>query len=241
MVLSIIKIFLPTVLAFAIGIALTPRLAGWMYRKRLWKSKSRNTATDITSDEFKKIHNEHAEVSTPRVGGIIIWLSVVATIALMWIVSKAVPSSISEKLDFYSRSQTLVPLAALLLGAGIGLIDDFLQIKGTGKYAGDAISYRKIKIISVIAIGIIIGAWFYFKLGMTAVAIPFTASTLPLGVLFIPFFIVVLLAVFSGSVIDGMDGLAGGVLAIIFAAYAAIAVGIFGACGHSVTDEQRKE
>ena len=34
-----------------------------------------------------------------------------------------------------------------------------------------------------------------------------------------------MLAVFSGSVIDGMDGLAGGVLAIIFGAYAVIAFG----------------
>ena len=44
-----------------------------------------------------------------------------------------------------------------------------------------------------------------------------------LGILFIPFFILVMLAVFSSGVIDGIDGLAGGVFASIFSAYAGIA------------------
>lgn len=225
MILNVVKILLPTVLAFIIGIALTPRLTTWMYRRKMWKRRSRLGADDITNDAYKKLHDGESEVSTPRLGGIIIWLSVIVTIALMWIVAKAFPSDLSSKLDFYSRSQTLVPLAALLLGAGIGFIDDLIQIRGTGKYAGDAIGYRNIKIVSIVAIGALIGAWFYYKLGMTGIALPFTSAVLPLGALFIPFFIIVMLAVFSGSVIDGMDGLAGGVLAIIFAAYAAIAFG----------------
>jgi phospho-N-acetylmuramoyl-pentapeptide-transferase len=226
MLLNIVKIFLPTVLAFVVGIALTPRLTDWMYRNKLWKRQKRATAGDITNEDFKRIHDGETETATPRLGGIIIWLSVVVTIALMWIVSKFFPSDLSTKLDFYSRSQTLVPLAALLFGAGVGLIDDFIQIRGTGKYAGDAIGYRRIKILLIMLVGLIVGGWFYFKLGMTGISIPFTmGATLHLGALFIPFFIVVLLATFSGGVIDGMDGLAGGVLAIIFAAYAAIAFG----------------
>ncbi len=44
-----------------------------------------------------------------------------------------------------------------------------------------------------------------------------------LGILIIPAFIIVALATFSGGVIDGIDGLSGGVLAAIFAAYSAIA------------------
>ncbi len=44
-----------------------------------------------------------------------------------------------------------------------------------------------------------------------------------LGTLIIPFFVLVALAIFSGGVIDGIDGLSGGVLASIFASYAVIA------------------
>ncbi|MCC6198628.1 hypothetical protein IT401_00190 [Candidatus Nomurabacteria bacterium] len=226
MELSVIKVLLPTTLSFVIGILLTPRLTAWMYRNKMWKKQSRESNTGITNEDFKKVHNANDEVSTPRLGGIIIWASVISTIALMWLISKVIPSDVSAKLDFYSRSQTLVPLAAFLFGAAIGLVDDFLQISGRGSYAGDAIRYRRIKIATVIVIGAIIGAWFYFKLGMTGIALPFGAGTiLPLGTLFIPVFVVVLLATFSTSIIDGLDGLAGGVLAIIFAAYAAIAFG----------------
>ncbi|MBY0328568.1 phospho-N-acetylmuramoyl-pentapeptide-transferase, partial [Patescibacteria group bacterium] len=53
----------------------------------------------------------------------------------------------------------------------------------------------------------------------------FSSTPLYLGMFFIPFFVFIMIAVFSGGVIDGLDGLAGGVLAIIFASYAIIAFG----------------
>ena len=221
MLINVIKIFLPTTLAFLLGIALTPRLTTYMYKHKLWRKKTRAHDSEITNEDFKKIQNTEAEVSTPRVGGIIIWLATILCIALIWIISKVVPSDLTAKLDFYSRSQTLVPLAALIIGSLIGLIDDAAQIKGVV----EKISHRYIKIITVVGLGALIGAWFYMKLGVNAVSVPFTATPLYLGVLFIPFFIAVLLAVFSSSVIDGMDGLAGGVFAVIFAAYAIIAFG----------------
>lgn len=225
MILNVVKIFLPTVLTFTIGIAITPWLTSYMYTHKLWKKRVRSENNGITNADFVSIHNASDEVSTPRLGGVIIWLSVLIAIALMWIISRVVPSDLSAKLDFFSKSQTLVPLASLLLGSSIGLIDDFVQIKGEGLMAQDGIGYRYLKIATILVIGIIIGIWFYFKLGMTAIAIPFTMSILPLGVFFIPFFIIVMVATYSTSVIDGLDGLAGGVLAIIFASYAAIAFG----------------
>lgn len=220
-ILNVVKIFLPTALTFAIGILLTPRLTGFMYQHKLWKKRKRVHDAEITNEHFARISNAEEEVSTPRVGGVIIWLSVLFSVVLMWLISKVFPSDLSTKLDFLSRGQTLVPIASLLLGAGIGLVDDAAQIRG----AVDDIRHRYMKIATVVAVGLLIGCWFYFKLGVIAIALPFTGTSLMLGALFVPVFIVVLLAVFSGSVIDGMDGLAGGVLAIIFAAYAGIAFG----------------
>lgn len=220
-ILNVVKIFLPTALTFAIGILLTPRLTGYMYKYKLWRKKKRIDADDMVNDTLSKLNDGVAETSTPRVGGVIIWLAVTLSIVIMWLISKVFPSDLSTKLDFLSRGQTLVPLASLLLGSLIGLVDDAAQIRGVV----EKLSHRKIKILTVIGLGVLIGAWFYLKLGISSVAIPFTGMELSLGILFIPFFITVLVAVFSGSVIDGMDGLAGGVLAIIFAAYAAIAFG----------------
>ncbi|KKP64767.1 MAG: Phospho-N-acetylmuramoyl-pentapeptide-transferase, partial [Candidatus Nomurabacteria bacterium GW2011_GWF2_35_12] len=73
-----------------------------------------------------------------------------------------------------------------------------------------------------LSISFLIGLWFYYKLGMISIHVPF-GGDMYLGILIIPFFILVALATFSGGVIDGLDGLSGGVLASIFAAYSVIA------------------
>ena len=72
------------------------------------------------------------------------------------------------------------------------------------------------------SISFLIGWWFFYKLGISSIHIPF-AGEINLGVFIIPLFVIVALATFSGGVIDGIDGLSGGVLASIFAAYSAIA------------------
>ncbi len=190
----------------------------------MWKKNPRTSANnpEATSEEFNRLHNTDKEVSTPRVGGIIIWVSVIMTVFLMYLASVIFPGDITLKLNFLSRNQTLIPLGTLILAALIGLIDDLLQIFGKGTYALDSLSYRKVKIISVILIGLAISLWFYFKLEATAIHIPFVGP-FELGLWFIPVFITVMLAVFSTSVVDGMDGLAGGIMATIFTAYAVIA------------------
>lgn len=220
LMLNVIKIFLPATLAFLIGILITPTLTTLMYKYRLWKKSSR--ATDEKADDFRKIHNEQEELKTPRVGGVVIWLSILLTMCVLFIISRLIPSELSNKLEFVSRNQTLVPLAALLVGSLIGLADDLLQIFNIGSYGKDDIIYRRVKIVAVLIIGFLVGAWFYFKLGMTGVHVPFL-GTIELGWLFLPFFAIIMLGAFTTSVIDGIDGLAGGVLASVFSAYAGIA------------------
>lgn len=218
--MDIIKIIFPTVLTFFLGIAVTPVFTRYFYKHKMWK-KSPRTEAD-TSEAFNGIHNSDREVSTPRLGGVIIWASVLFTVCIIYFLSLIYPSDLTQKLNFFSRSQTLVPLGAFFLAAFIGLVDDLLQVFGHGGYAHDAISYRKVKIALVSGIGLIIGMWFFYKLGFTSIDIPF-GGRLELGLLFIPFFILVMLGTFSTSVIDGLDGLSGGVLASVFSAYALIA------------------
>jgi phospho-N-acetylmuramoyl-pentapeptide-transferase len=220
MFLNIIKIFVPTALAFFVGIAITPIATHFFYKYKMWKKYSRND--DTTALDFKKIHNENDELKTPRVGGVIIWTSVFITTFLILIFAIIFPSTFSMKISFLSRNQTLIPFFTLILGSLIGLWDDLIQCFGKGKIAHDDKSWRLWKLSIITFISFLIGLWFYFKLGMTFVHIPF-GGELYLGILIIPFFILVSLAVFSGGVIDGIDGLSGGVLASIFASYSAIA------------------
>jgi len=220
MIINVVKVLFPSALAFFIGLLITPILTKYFYKYKMWKKSSRSMSQ--TSTDFVKIHNEKGELHTPRVGGIIIWLSVFLTIFVIYLVSVFFPSQLTGKMSFLSRGQTIVPLFALLAASLLGLVDDFFQIIGKGGYAGDAIAYRKIKIAAVVIIGALIGSWFFYKLGVSSISIPFLGAV-DIGFLFIPFFIIVMLAVFSSSVVDGIDGLAGGLMAEVFAAYATIA------------------
>ncbi|MEO5635064.1 MAG: hypothetical protein ABIS26_01840, partial [Candidatus Paceibacterota bacterium] len=175
-----------------------------------------------TIKDFAKIHNENEELNTPRVGGILIWLSVFVTTIIFYVLAYFFPTDNNIKMNFLSRNQTVIPFYTLLLGSLIGLWDDFNQIYGTWRLAKDDVAWRVWKAFLIGLMALLIGFWFYFKLGIVSIHIPFMGDAY-LGVLIIPFFIIVALATFSGGVIDGIDGLSGGVLAAIFASYSAIA------------------
>jgi phospho-N-acetylmuramoyl-pentapeptide-transferase len=220
MYLDLVKIFVPTALAFFLGLFLTPIATHFFYKYKMWKKYSRNG--DAIAVDFKKIHNEKEELHTPRVGGIIIWVSVLFVTGIFYLGSLLTPSTLNEKMNFLSRNQTLIPFFTLLLGSLIGLWDDLIQIYGKGKFAHDDVSWRRWKVFLVSLVALLIGLWFFYKLGMTSIHIPF-GGDIYLGFLIVPFFIIVTLATFSGGVIDGVDGLSGGVFASIFGAYTAIA------------------
>ena len=218
-----IKIFLPSIISFIIGILLTPLATHYFYKYKMWRRSSRiNNLPEKETGGFAKIHDNVAEVSTPRTGGMIIWISVILTLAVVWIIDAIFQNNLSNKLYFISRSQTLLPFFTLIIASLIGLWDDLLQIFGHGKWTTDPIVLRYLKMGIILLLGLIIGLWFYFKLGVTELYIPWYGF-INLGYLFIPFFILVMISLWSSSVIDGVDGLSGGVLASIFMAYTLIA------------------
>lgn len=207
-------------MTFVVGLLITPIATHFFYKYKMWKKYSRNNTT--SSGDFHKIHNESDELKTPRVGGMIVWVSISLVTIIFYLISILFPNNFTEKINFLSKNQTLIPLFVLLFGSLIGLWDDFMQIFGKGKIAHDDKSWRIWKVILIIFVSFLIGLWFYFKLGMVGIDIPF-GGFIYLGILIIPFFVIVALATFSGGVIDGLDGLSGGVFASIFAAYSVIA------------------
>lgn len=214
-----VRVLLPSASSFLIGIAFAPFLAGVLYKAKAWKKRSGkgNAIGGGGTPIFDKLHKER-EVSTPRMGGILIWASVLATAFLFWIFARTL-DTFWPALDFINRNETWLPLFALAAGAAAGLVDDFLEVtEGNG---GLSLT-RRLSIVGII--GLIGGWWFYSKLGVTAVGIPF-GDPLTIGWLIVPFFALVTLAIYAGGTIDGIDGLAGGVLAIVFMVYAGIAFG----------------
>lgn len=220
---SLIKVFAPTALAFVVGIIITPLVTHYLYTYKMWKKKAGKGAGYGGGETpiFDALHKEK-DTNTPRMGGVVIWASVLITIFCLWILQFLFPESGFSKLDFLSRSQTWLPLGALIIGAFVGFIDDFLVIRGTGKHfaGGLPLSQRLI----VVAITALFSAWwFYEKLGVHEVSL-IGYGPIDLGVLFIPFFVLVAVAIYASSVIDGIDGLSGGTFMFIFTAYAAIAL-----------------
>lgn len=210
------RIFVPATVSFLIGIGITPFVTLVLYRYKLWKRRAGKTALDGTpASEFNRLH-EHKETGTPRFGGVIVWGSTVLTALLLQIPLVFLPEA-SEPLAFISRSQTWLPLATLILGGLVGALDDWYEVQGRG---GLRLSIR---LAAVGGIALFCAWWFYSKLGVSTVSLPFSDATLYLGAAFIPFFVLVALSLYASGVIDGIDGLAGGVFAIIFSAYAGIA------------------
>jgi len=214
---DIMRIFVPATIAFLFGIGITPVITHFLYKYKMWKPKGGKMALDGKPAQIFNSLHQSKEVGTPRFGGVIVWVSVGFTALLLQILWLIFPDAF-EQLAFISRDQTWVPLATLLAGAFVGFIDDLYEVRGR---QGISLRYRLILVAIVAALS---AWWFYDKLGVSSVAVPFGAGLLNLGWLFIPFFILVALFIYAGGVIDGLDGLAGGIFAVMFGAYAGVAL-----------------
>jgi len=212
-----VKIIAPAVVAFSIGIAITPAITYYLYKYRVWKVSPGKVALDGTEAmEFNKIHREK-EAQTPRMGGVVIWFSVLATVLSIALLAILFPESPFSKLDFLSRDQTWIPVAVLAVGAVVGFVSDLLDVRGSGR--GMPLSAR---LLVILALSLFVGWWFWDKLDVVSVGVPFVGP-FEIGWLIIPLFVLVSIALYASGVIDGIDGLSGGVFASIFASYAIIA------------------
>lgn len=220
--IDVIKIFTIGAAGFLFAFLITPLLTHFLYKYKLWRKEVRQKAIDGGEVEvFKKFHSE-GETRIPRMGGILIWLTALILILGFWGLSKVTDIWWLEKLNFLSRNQTWLPLFTLMAASFLGLTDDILQVCGKGEYIGGGLSLKK-RLILVALIGLIGALWFYFKLDWSTLHIP-GVGDLEINGWYIPLFILVMLAVYSGGVIDGLDGLAGGAFVSIFGAFAVISL-----------------
>jgi phospho-N-acetylmuramoyl-pentapeptide-transferase len=218
--IDVVKIFIPSLFAFIFGLLITPAVSNFLTKHRLWKKKSVAVATDGSSSSISQsLHNDE-ERKTPRMGGVVVWASALLTIFLFWL-GAVIDGPVFDKLNFLSRSQTWLPLFTMLVGAGVGLLDDYWTVSEIYDQKAGGLSFKK-RIMMVTAVAAIGAWWFYEKLGATDIYVPFYGFA-DLGWIFVPFFIIVMLATYSGGVIDGLDGLSGGIFSIIFGTYGFIA------------------
>ncbi len=243
---NVAKIMSLATIAAVLAAIWTPVLTYFLYKHKLWKKEARKKA--ITGEEASVFYNLHKEkeVKTPRFGGLLIWITTLGVVFIFWLFSEIFSENVWFKnLDFLSRSQTWLPLFTLVAASIVGLFDDVLQvcyhpsstppksklgiyfkkiitfISGRGRYIGGGMKFTR-RLLIVGTIGAVGGWWFFYKLGWDILHVPFVGD-LHIGFLYIPLFIVVMIASWSGGIIDGLDGLAGGAFASIFGAFSIIA------------------
>lgn len=192
-------------LGFAISMLITPIYTTLAYRYKWWKQQRSEAWSGGIAAVYQKLHAEKHKRNIPTMAGLIF----VAAIALASLVN-------------LNRGQTWLPLAGMLGAALIGLIDDAMNIRSSGKGVAGMGSRSKFALYSLVAI--LGGWWFYAKLGVTTMYLPIVHHW-HIGVLVIALFWLVVVATSNAvNITDGLDGLAGGLLVSSFMAYAIICV-----------------
>ncbi len=198
--------FMLSVGAFLLAMLLTPLYTYFAYRYKFWKKQRTTSTLGEKLEVFTKLHANKFTRNIPTMAGVIGIVSItVITLCFNW-----------------DRAQTWLPLAALLGGGAVGLLDDIINIRGQG--TGVAGLRSSFKFIMVILMSLVLGWFFYTKLGYTSVHIPF-AGDIMLGVWIVPLF--VLAVVSTGNAVnisDGLDGLAGGLLSVAYTVFGMIAL-----------------
>lgn len=213
----LIKLFALAVGGFSVAMLLTPVYSFYAYRYRFWKNQRSTSTTGETLEVFTKLHAQKFTRNIPTMAGLIA-LVVMLLVTFMF------------NLD---RQQTWLPLAAFIGGGAVGLIDDIINIRGKGGGVGGLRSSVKFGLIVLLSA---VCAWFFYaKLGYNTVEVPFWGS-LSLGWFIIPLFVLVVVTTSNAvNISDGLDGLAGGLLATSFGVFGVIALlqtnfGIAGFC-----------
>jgi phospho-N-acetylmuramoyl-pentapeptide-transferase len=205
---DVIEIFTFATASFVLAMVLTPFWTNILYKYRISKQLREKAWDNTSAENFIRLHA--AKANTPTMGGVLIW----GTAAILTLAFNL------------SRSQTWLPVFTLV-GAGIlGMIDDYMNIRGISKVKGLG---TKTKFLFQLLIAGVGAWWFVDKLDFNSISIPVISafgygSVLTVGpVLYALLFALTVVFISNAvNITDGLDGLAGGVLTTSFGAFALI-------------------
>lgn len=203
---------------FLFSMALTPFYTHFAYKYKFWKQQKTTTVDGKDLPIMRKLHAHKFKHVFPTMAGLI---GVVSVTVVTWIFN----------LD---RGQTWLPLAGFLGGALVGVIDDVINIFGSGRGAAGLRGPTKFFLITVV--GLALGWFFAVKLGWTSMLIPFFGN-FEIGVvgMILIFTFAVVATSNAVNISDGLDGLSGGLAMMAYGAYGVIAlfqgnIMLFGFC-----------
>jgi phospho-N-acetylmuramoyl-pentapeptide-transferase len=217
---EIIRILILTVASFLLAMAITPIYTYFAFKYKWWKKARTHSST--SGEATPIVHSlqaaKHARDFPTMAGVVAISAVVIVTVTLN-----------------LSRNQTWLPLFAFVSSGMVGLVDDYLNIRGSSNLAGGLRS--RLKFVLILSIAIIGALYFYFKLAYGMIHVP-GVGDFDIGLFYIPLFILVVISTANAvNITDGLDGLAGGLVSLAFGAFAVIAMvqGNYGIAGFCVT------
>ena len=156
-----------------------------------------------------------AKQGTPTFGGIMIIASVVFVTGLINLVNVIKGSPQGRSI--------LVPITALVLYGVLGAIDDWEGVRAL-RAKGEGISAR-MKFLGQVILATFFAIFLHYGLGLSNVAIPSIPFRIDLGIWYVPIAIFIIVSTSNAvNITDGLDGLAGNIAAIAFAAYGIISL-----------------
>lgn len=181
------------VMCFCISLVVAPLIIRWLRKLKFGQSI------------LVYVEQHKAKSGTPTMGGIIFILSAVVGYFVFW-----------KK----NNILTTIAVMSLVFFGMLGFLDDFIKIKF--KHNEGLKPYQKI--IGQVGLSTIIAVYIYMSdmIGCEVV-IPFSNIAIDLKYWIIPFVIIFYLAVVNSvNLIDGLDGLCGGVSAIVMISFVII-------------------
>lgn len=208
------QILFYALVSFGISLLLYPAYIRLLQRVKAGKTIRENAATGEKSEIFSKMH-AHKQ-GTPTMGGgmflIVMLVMILGSFLLQhfgWIGN-----------SLWNAKESYIILFGFFSMGLIGLVDDFLNIKNYGKVKG--LSARA-KLIGMVIFSAWISYWFYVKLGIDYINLWPIAWKIEVWILFpILTFIATITIVNAINITDGLDGLAGGTMAIILVSLAIV-------------------
>lgn len=188
--------------SFVLNLLLCPVVIPILHRLKFGQTER----TDGPQSHLKKN-------GTPTMGGISILIAFLITAILFFLMS-----------DRKNLDGAVVVLVTIGFGI-IGFIDDYIKV--VKKRSLGLRAYQKLLGQAVICAFFLYYVYQYTSLG-TEIVIPFFGGkTIDLGILYIPFSIIVILGTVNGvNLTDGLDGLASGVTMIVAAFFMMVAWGL---------------
>ncbi|MDF2379388.1 MAG: phospho-N-acetylmuramoyl-pentapeptide-transferase [Candidatus Gracilibacteria bacterium] len=202
-----------SIFAFFVAFIACPPFIAFLRKYKIGKNIRDEASGGGGAPLFAELHAKKS--GTPTMGGAIIVLTILFCVLLSRVLSYY--GIIDHSL--LNRRETYIPVFSLVSCALLGGFDDWLNMKGLWK-KGIPVTP---KFLSLLVLSLVGAWWFYYKLNMTGITLPYYGF-LDLGWGYPLFFLFIFMATGNSvNFTDGLDGLAGGLLIMSYSVFGVIA------------------